>query len=113
MWLKKICSIESYARKKNDFKNSKVRKKDIWYDISQEMLAEGHVICDENSCETKFKNLKRSYTACIDHNAKKCTYYEALQNIFHDDADITSPAVYSRRNSKGLLKRNEQQTPEC
>ena len=41
------------------------------------MQAQGYV-----SCETKFKNVKRAYTACIDHNsktgndAKKCAYYE-------------------------------------
>lgn len=119
MWLKEevICLIETYAKKKDDFRNPRVRNKDIWSDISSEMQAQGHVTCDAKSCETKFKNLKRSYTACIDHNKKtgndkkKCAYYEELHNIFHGDDNITPPAVYSSR--KGLVKRNQPENPEC
>ena len=72
MWLKEevICLIETYAKKKDDFRNPRIRNKDIWSDISNEMQAQGNVTCDAKSCETKFKNLKRSYTACIDHNKK-------------------------------------------
>ena len=100
-----------------DFKNPKVRNKDIWCGISQAKLPEGHTTCDPKSCEMKLNNLKRSYTKCTDHNkktgdaAKKCAYYEELHKIFHDDANITQPAVYSGR--RGLLKRNEQQTSAC
>lgn len=117
-WLKEevICLIASYAKKKDEFKNPRVRNKDIWGDISHEMQKQGHATCDAKPCETKFKNLKRAYTSCIDHNkktgkdTKKCAYYEELHDIFHGDANITPPAVYSNR--KGLVKRKEQQNPE-
>ncbi|XP_027043232.1 uncharacterized protein LOC113671225 [Pocillopora damicornis] len=72
------------------------------------MWEQGHISCGAKSWETKFKNLKRSYIAYIDHNkktgrnAKKCAYYEELHNIFHGDDDITPSAVYSSR--KGLVK---------
>ena len=89
MWLQEevIFFTETYTRKKNDFKNLKFRNKDIWCDVSHEMLAHVHVSCDAKSCETKFKNLKKAYTACIDRNkktgddTKKCAYYEELQHI--------------------------------
>ena len=82
MWLKEevICLIETYAMKKDDFRNPRIRNKDTWSDISSEMQAQGHVSCEAKSCETKFKNLKRSYTTCIDHNKKtgndrrKCSF---------------------------------------
>lgn len=47
MWLKEevICLIETYAKKKDDFRNPRVRNKDIWSDISSEMQAQGHVTC--------------------------------------------------------------------
>ena len=70
-------------------------------------MGQGHVTCDAKSCEMKFKNLKRCYTACIHHHkktgndAKKCSYYEELYNIFHGDDNITPPAVYVTR--KGWL----------
>lgn len=110
-----ICLIESY-RKKEDFKNPRMRNKDIWCDISYEMKAQGHATCDAKSCETKFKNLKRAYIACIDHNnktgndAKRCAYYEELHEMFHRDSNVIPPAVYSSR--KGLVKGNNK-TPEC
>ena len=72
------------------------------------MWEQGDISCGAKSWETKFKNLKRSYIAYIDHNkktgrkAEKCAYYEELHNIFHDDDNITPPAVYSSK--KGLVK---------
>ena len=53
-----ICLIETYAKMKNDFKNHKVRSKDIWCDISQEMFAEGQVSCDAKSCELSSRTSK-------------------------------------------------------
>ena len=111
MWLKEqvICLIETYAKKKDDFWNPRIRNKDIWSDISNEMQAQGHVTCDAKSCETKFKNLKRSYTACIDHNKKtgndrkKCAFYYELNSILYGDDNIEPPAVYSNR--KGVSKK--------
>ena len=119
MWQREeiLCLIETYASKKDDFRNPRVRNKDIWSDISSEMQSQGHVTCDAKSCETKFKNLKRSYTACIDHNKKtgndrkKCAFYDELHSIFHGDDNIEPPAVYSNR--KGLVKRNQGENPEC
>ena len=54
MWLKEqvICLIETYAKKKDDFRNPRIRNTDIWSDISNEMQAQGHVTCDAKSCET-------------------------------------------------------------
>ena len=39
MWLKEevICLIETYAKKKDDFRNPRIRNKDIWSDISNEI----------------------------------------------------------------------------
>lgn len=119
MWLKEevICVIATYAKKKDDFRNPRIRNKDIWSDISNEMQVQGHVSCDAKSCETKFKNLKRSYTACIDHNKKtrndrkKCAFYDEFNSILHGDDNIEPPAVYSNR--KGLVKRNQPENQEC
>ena len=109
MWLKEeVILIETYLKEKRWSKNPRVRNKDIWSVICLEMWEQGHISCGAKSWETKFKNLKRSYIAYIDHNkktgrnAKKCAYYEELHNIFHGDDDITPSAVYSSR--KGLVK---------
>ena len=119
MWLKGGGDLldRNLCKKKDDFQNPRIRNKDIWSDISNEMQAQGHVTCDAKSCETKFKNLKRSYTACIDHNKKtgndkkKCAFYDELNSILHGDDNIEPPAVYSNR--KGLVKRNQPENQEC
>ena len=51
MWLKEevVCLIETYAKKKDDFRNPRIRNKDIGSDISNEIQAQGHVTCDAKS----------------------------------------------------------------
>ena len=103
--------FDIFAKRKDDFKNPRMKNKDIWHDIFLEMQAEGYV-----SCETKFKTVKRAYTACIDHHsktgndAKKCAYYEELNGIFHGDDNIKPQAVFSSR--KGLVKRGKEGSSE-
>ncbi|KAK2547141.1 hypothetical protein P5673_033083, partial [Acropora cervicornis] len=93
------------------------RSDDITAQKKMWLKEEGHVTYDAKSCETKFKNLKRSYTACIDHNKKtgndrkKCAFYDELNRILYGDDNIEPPAVYSNR--KGLVKRNQPENQEC
>lgn len=119
MWKKEevISLIDVYAKKENVFKDPKVRNKDVWCAISSEMQSQEYVTCDAKSCETKFKNLKRAYTGCIDHNnktgnnpIKKCAYYEERHSIFHGDDSKAPRAVYSSR--KGLVKRNYKESTD-
>ena len=103
--------FDIFAKRKDDFKNPRMKNKDIWHDIFLEMQAEGYV-----SCDTKFKTVKRAYTARIDHHsktgndAKKCAYYEELNGIFHGDDNIEPQAVFSSRN--GLVKRGKEGSSE-
>lgn len=112
MWLKEqvICLIEIYVKKKDDFWNLRIRNKDIWSDILNEMQVQGYVICDVKFCEIKFKNFKRLYIVCIDYNKKigndrkKCVFYDEFNSILYGDDNIELLVVYSNR--KGLVKRN-------
>ena len=73
------------------------KNKILWEEISQELQKKG-VLFTSKSCETKMKNLKRSYVACVDHNKvsgndpKKCNFYDRdeLHEIFSRDDAIQS-----------------------
>ena len=47
---------------------------------------------DAGDCESKFKNLKRSYISTVDHNntsgndCKTCAYFDEMSNLFQQDA---------------------------
>ena len=70
---------------------------------------------DPKVCETKFKNFKRTCMTCTYHNNKsgnnpmrKCTYYDEMHELFHDDDTVTPAALCSnRKGSKKRVNREE------
>ena len=73
------------------------------------ILKKGFNKCETKACETKFKNLKRSYMTCLDYNNKsgnnpmrKCANFDEMHDIFHDDDTVRPVALFS--NKKGSQK---------
>ena len=74
------------------------------------MNSKGFNECETKTCETKFKNLIRSYMTCLDHNKKsgvnnpmrKCANFDEMHDIFHDDDTMRPVALFS--NKKGSRK---------
>ena len=102
--------LEIYGQKRESFKDPKIKNKIIWDEIARIMKSKGFHECNAKACETKFKNLKRSYMTCIDHNNKsgnnpmrKCVYFDEM-HIFHDDDTVRPVALFSSR--KGSQKRS-------
>ena len=82
----------SYAERRERVKDINTKNKTLWEEISDELKKKG-VFFAPKACDTKMKNLKRSYVACVDHNKvsgndrKKCNLYDELHEIFsRDDA---------------------------
>ena len=103
--------LEIYRQKRESFKDPKIKNKIIWDEIARIMKSKGFHECDAKACETKFKNLKRSYMTCVDHNNKsgnnpmrKCAYFDEMHDIFHDDDTVRPVALFSSR--KGSQKRS-------
>lgn len=59
--------ISCYAERRERFKDINTKNKTHWEEISEELQKKG-VHFTAKSCETKMKNLTRSYVACVDHN---------------------------------------------
>ena len=78
-------------------------------------LNKNGVACTGKLCETKMKNLKRSYATCIDHNKKsgsdrkkKCAYFDELHEIYARYDNIEPQALCS--NVDGPVKRGQKLT---
>ena len=87
--------LSVFSAKRQRFKDINVKNKTVWEEISTALNKNG-VSCTAKMCETKIKNLKRSYVSCVDHKKtsgsgkmRKCVYDE-LQDIYSKD-DATEP----------------------
>ena len=105
------------CRAKRKIKDINTKNKILWEEISQELQTKG-VFFTSKSCETKMKNLKRSYVACVDHNKvsgndpKKCNFYDELREIFSRDDAIQPKTLCSNlhvpvKRSMEAVKRDE------
>ena len=93
--------LSVFSAKRQRFKDINVKNKTVWEEISTALNKNG-VSCTAKMCETKIKNLKRSYVSCVDHNKKsgsgkmrKCVYYDELQDIYSKDDAIEPQALCS------------------
>ena len=102
--------ISCYAERRERFKDINTKNKTLWEEIRDELQKKG-VFYSAKACETKMKNLKRSYVGCVDQNKvsgndrKKCNFYEELHEIFAKDDAIQPKVVCS--NLDGPVKRNK------
>ena len=122
--------ISCYVERRERFKDINKKNKSLWEEISEELKKNG-VFFNAKACETKLKNLKRSYVACVDHNKvsgndrKKCNFYDELHEIFSKDDAIapktlcsnidgkrSKDAVKSVKNSSSTLRSTGSDTEE-
>lgn len=83
-------------KRKMDLRNPKVKKKDLWKGIKQEMITYGFTLSDEVGIERKFRNMKGTYKTIMDNKKRSSTgrgevkweYFEAMQRIFEEDKTI-------------------------
>lgn len=79
----------------------------LWEEISKKLQKKG-VFYSAKVCETKMKNLKRTYNACVDHNKvcgndiKKCKLFDVLEEIFSRHNAVQWKAVCG--NLDGTVK---------
>jgi len=88
--------LESYAERKEKFRDPKIKKKTLWREIVQIMKQHGYMNIDEDLLDRKMRNMKRSYKTIKLNNNKKTTgrgrisweYYETFEDIFRNDLTI-------------------------
>jgi len=65
--------LESYAERKEKFRDPKIKKKALWREIVQIMKQHGYMNIDEDLLDRKMRNMKRSYKTIKLNNNKKTT----------------------------------------
>ncbi|XP_032688329.1 uncharacterized protein LOC116852256 [Odontomachus brunneus] len=88
--------LEAYSERKLQFRDPKVRKKQLWQEIVQILKMHGYRNIDENTLDRKMRNMKRSFKTIKDNNKKSSTgrgrvsweYYDILEQIFADDKTV-------------------------
>ena len=100
--------LEIYGQKRESFKDPK-NNKIIWDEIAGIVNSKGFNECETKACETKFKNLKRSYMTCLDHNNKsgnnpmrKRAIFDEMHDIFHDDDTVRPVALFSNKKHQSI-----------
>ena len=93
--------LEMYGQKGKASRILKKKNKIIWDEIAGIMNSKGFNESETKTCETKFKNLKRSYMTCLDHNNKsgnnpmrKCANFDEMHDIFYDEDTVRSVALF-------------------
>ncbi|XP_068671391.1 uncharacterized protein [Montipora foliosa] len=100
--------ISCHSDRKEHLKDINTKNKRLWEEISKEFQLKW-AMRSSKMCETKFKNLKRSYVSCntTGKDPKKCRFFDELHEIFSRDDAIQPKATCSNLDG---LKRKQRST---
>ena len=111
-----LALLDLYEKRRNDFRDPKKRNEDVWEAIGKELEELGFP--DKRNavdCESKFKNLKRSYITTVDHNntsgneRKTCAYFDEMSNLFKKDARIQPVTRCSSRVGTKIVSKSDKE----
>ncbi|EFN86784.1 hypothetical protein EAI_00702, partial [Harpegnathos saltator] len=88
--------LELYKERKEKFRDSKIKKRNLWTQIVKEMDKNGYKSLTEDILDRKLRNLKKTFRTIKDNNRKNSTgrghitweYYDIFEEIFLDDQTI-------------------------
>ncbi|XP_071057001.1 uncharacterized protein [Onthophagus taurus] len=94
--------LAEYEKRKDMFRNPKIKKKKLWEEIRREMLKQGYKV-DGTTLDRKLRNMKGTYKGIIDNNKKRSTgrghisweYYNRFNEIFTEDKTINIDCTVS------------------
>ena len=109
-----LALLDLYEKRRNDFRDPKKRNEDVWEAIGKELEELGFPDKrNAGDCESKFKNLKRSYITKVDHNntsgneRKTCAYFDEMSNLFKKDARIQPVTLCSSRVGTKIVSKSD------
>lgn len=95
--------IQSYSELKEQFRNPKLKKKDLWQEIEAKFRKQKYRVNTE-ALDRKWRNLKKRYTTIKDGARKtgrgriSWEYYADMDEIFHEDRTVNLPRTISSVN---------------
>jgi hypothetical protein len=95
--------IQSYSELKEQFRNPKLKKKDLWQEIEAKFRKQKYRVNTE-ALDRKWRNFKKRYTTIKDGARKtgrgriSWEYYADMDEIFHEDRTVNLPRTISSVN---------------
>ena len=92
--------IDGYKRRKEQFRDPKIKKRTLWSEITDEMKLLGYTTTVD-ALDMKFRNLKKTFKAIMDNNKRSSTgrgritwpYYDDFYDIFKEDHTINPSGI--------------------
>ncbi|KAF5270991.1 hypothetical protein FQR65_LT05341 [Abscondita terminalis] len=92
--------LDEFARENPNFRNPKVKKRNIWERISMRMIMYGYKV-DANMLDQKLRNMKSTYNKIKDNKKSTKTgrgrtnwqYFDRMEEIFINDKTVHLPNV--------------------
>ncbi|KAH8375084.1 hypothetical protein KR093_003703 [Drosophila rubida] len=90
--------VELYSERRSRFRDPKTRKRALWTEIVDDMERAGYKGINEDICDRKWRNMKKTYRTCretLKKNARKRVaweYYDTFEDMFQDENVNTTTA---------------------
>lgn len=103
--------LELYKERKENFRDPKTKKRNLWTEIVNEMDKNGYKNLTEDILDRKLRNLKKTFRTIKDNNRKSSTgrgritweYYDIFEEIFSDDRTINFGPTISSMDSDSAV----------
>lgn len=83
--------VELYSERRHRFRDPKTRKRALWTEIVEDMERAGYKGINEDICDRKWRNMKKTYRTCretLRKNGRKRVvwdYYDTFDEMFHSE----------------------------
>lgn len=93
--------VELYSERRHRFRDPKTRKRALWTEIVDDMERAGYKGINEDICDRKWRNMKKTYRTCretLRKNGRKRVgweYYDTFDDMFQNESVPASIKVDS------------------
>ncbi|EDW02884.1 GH10937 [Drosophila grimshawi] len=106
--------VELYSERRHRFRDPKTRKRALWTEIVDEMEREGYKGINEDICDRKWRNMKKTYRTCretMKKNGRKRVawdYYDTFDEMFHNDKSSSSSSMAAIKAENNAVEPQQQ-----
>ncbi|KAH8281217.1 hypothetical protein KR044_011657 [Drosophila immigrans] len=102
--------VELYSERRHRFRDPKTRKRALWTEIVDDMERAGYKGINEDICDRKWRNMKKTYRTCretLRKNARKRVgweYYDTFDDMFQNENVNTTTNTTAKTESDVLIE---------
>ncbi|XP_060665289.1 uncharacterized protein LOC132797549 [Drosophila nasuta] len=110
--------VELYSERRHRFRDPKTRKRALWTEIVDDMEHAGYKGINEDICDRKWRNMKKTYRTCretLKKNARKRVgweYYDTFDDMFQNE-NVNSTTAKTESDALIEEQHNELSDMQC